>query len=87
MTSSSAATRGMKFLPVVVAGARIGVIGGRERDDQRRQRLGQHVLVRRAVGEQHLGHAVELGGGFGSGPRALAGDQHVHSARRAPWRR
>src|SRR6266508_825447 len=51
MTSSSAATRGMTFLPVVVAGA---------------------------VGEQDLLHPVELGGGFGYRPIALAGDHHVH---------
>ena len=46
--------------------------------DERRHRLGQHVLVAGAVGEQYLGHAVELGGGLGHRPAVLAGDQHVY---------
>ena len=79
MTSSRAATRGMTFLPVVVAGATMRVVGRRQRHDQRRQRLGEHVLVGGAVGEQHLRDAVELGGGVGGGAGARAGDQHVHS--------
>ena len=54
------------------------VVGRRQRHDQRRQRLGQHVLVGRVVGEQHLGDAVELRGRFRDGARALARDQHMH---------
>ena len=49
-------------------------------DDQRGERLGQHVLVGGAVGEQHLLDAVELGRGVGDGLGVLAGDQHVDSA-------
>ena len=55
------------------------VVGPGERDDQRGERLGQHVLVGRRIGEQHLLDAVELGGGIGHRLR-LAGDQHVHVA-------
>ena len=80
ITSSSAATRGMTFLPVVVAGATMRVVGGGERDDQRGQRLGELMRVGGAVGEQHLGDAVELGGGLGDGAAVLAGDEHVHLA-------
>jgi hypothetical protein len=54
------------------------VIAGREREDQRGHRLGQHVLVGGAVGEQDLLDAVELGGGLGDRPAPLAGDQHMH---------
>ena len=77
MTSSSAATRGITFLPVVVAGRDHGVVGTGERGDQRRRGLGQHVVVARVVGQQDLFHAVELGGGFGHPTRVRAGDQHV----------
>jgi hypothetical protein len=47
--------------------------------------FGQLLLKRVAIGVQHLGDAVELGGGFGHA-RALAGDQHMHVAA-DPWRR
>ena len=59
-----------------------GVIGRRQRHDQRGERLGKIVLVGRAFGDQHLLHAGELGGGFGRGLGALAaaGDQHMHVA-------
>ena len=56
------------------------VVGAGERDDQRGERLGERVLVERAVREQHLVHAVELGGGVGHRFAILAGDQHVHVA-------
>ena len=56
------------------------VVGPGERDDQRRQRLGQRVLVGRRLGEQHLVDAVELGGRVRDRLRALAGDQHMHVA-------
>src|SRR5262249_57525657 len=55
-----------------------GIVSSRQRVDERRHRLGQHVLVAGAVGEQNLSHAVELGGGFGHRPAVLAGDQHMH---------
>src|ERR1700736_2003137 len=38
------------------------------------------MLVDGAVGEQNLGHAGELGSGFGDRAAAMAGDQHVHVA-------
>ena len=41
------------------------VVCAGERDDQRGQRLGEHVLVSGGVGEQHLVDAVELGGRLG----------------------
>ena len=56
------------------------VVGAGERNDERGQRLRQHVLVRRAVGEQHLVDAVELGGGIGRAFAVLAGDEDVHVA-------
>ena len=34
----------------------------------------------RRFGEQHLGHAFELGGGLRGRARAVAGDQHVDVA-------
>jgi hypothetical protein len=56
------------------------VIGARERDDQRRERLGKRMLVRRAVGEQHFRHGVELCRGVRDRLGVLAGDQNVHLA-------
>ena len=38
------------------------------------------MLVAVAVGKQNFRNAVELGGGFGDGPAAFAGDQHMHVA-------
>ena len=55
-----------------------GVVAAGQRDDQRRQRLGEALLELVGIGEQHLGDAVELGGGVGRGLGALAGDQHMH---------
>ena len=40
------------------------LVGWRERDHQRSQRLRQHVLVGRLIRQQHLFHTVEIGGGF-----------------------
>ena len=60
ITSSSAATRGMTFLPDVVAGATQRVIGTGEADDQRGERLGEAMLERVGFGQQHLGDAGEL---------------------------
>jgi hypothetical protein len=64
------------FLPLVV---------GRQHDacrswrahDQRGDRLGQAVLVGGIVGVQHLGDAVDLGGGLGGFGRTLARDQDM----------
>ena len=56
------------------------VIAAGERDDQRGERLGEHVLVEGGVGEQHLLDAVELGGGIRHRLAVLAGDQHMHVA-------
>ena len=38
------------------------------------------MLVRRGVGQQHLLHAIELGGGIGGRFAILAGDQNMHVA-------
>src|SRR5690348_7275277 len=38
------------------------------------------MAVFRRVGEQHLGHAADLGGGVGSGLAALARDQQLDRA-------
>ena len=78
ITSSSAATRGMKFLPDAVEAASDGVVAAHQADDQRRHLLGQLVAELRRIGEQHLGGAVELGGGLGDGLAVGAGHQHVH---------
>ena len=56
------------------------VVGAGERDDQRGERLRQHVLIGGAVGEQHLLDAVELGGGFGDGAAALPATSTCTSA-------
>ena len=47
-------------------------------DDQRGKRFGQPVFQFVGLGQQHLGHACQLGGGVGRGLGALAGDQHMH---------
>ena len=54
------------------------VIAACERHDQRRQRLRQNVRIRLAVGQQHLGDAIELGRRFGDRARTLARHQHMH---------
>ena len=57
-----------------------GVIGRRQRHDQRGQRLGEVVGIGIALGDQHLGDAGELRRRFGRSLGALAatGDQHVN---------
>ncbi len=55
-----------------------GFVRRRERDDQRRGRLGQHVLVSGRVREQNLFHAVELGRGLSDRFAIVTGDQNVH---------
>jgi alpha-glucoside transport system permease protein len=42
------------------------IVRAGERHDQRRQRFGERVFIGRGVGEDHLGHAVELGRGLGN---------------------
>src|SRR5271170_690150 len=73
ITSSSAATRGATFLAL----ADDGVVTGGERNDQRRQRLGQAMRVERIVRHSHFRHALELSGHRGGGGDVLAGDKHV----------
>ena len=53
----------------------------RQPDQQRREILGEAVIVGGIVGQQHLGDAGDLGRGFGDGAAILAGDQDVHVAR------
>ena len=78
MTSSSAATRGMMFFPVVVAAAMMRLVRAGQRHDQRRGRLGQHVRVGRRVGQQHLLDAVEFRRRLRDGFAVLTGDQNMH---------
>ena len=66
------------FFPLVVAGAMIGFVGARQRNDQRGGRLGQHVLVSGRVREQHFLDAVELGRGVGDRLAVMTGDEDVH---------
>ncbi len=47
-------------------------------DDDRRQRLGELVLVGGTVDVQHLGDTDNLPCGHGGGARIAAGHQHVH---------
>ncbi len=62
MTSSRAATRGMEILRIGGGRRDDGVVARRQRDDQRRHRFRQHVLVGRALGDQHLAETpAELG--------------------------
>src|SRR3546814_6515769 len=42
------------------------------------QRFGELMGIKRIVGDQHLFHAVELGGGFGNGVEALACNENMH---------
>ena len=77
ITSSSAATRGIKFLPKVVAVRQQMRIMLGELDDERRHILGEPVLVGGIVGEQHLSCSGDLGGGLGHGAAILAGHQNV----------
>ena len=55
-----------------------GVIGRRQRHDQRGQRLGEIMGIGGVVGEQHLLDAGELGRGIGRRLGVFAGDQHMH---------
>ncbi len=57
-----------------------GVVVAGERQDQRLHRLGQHLAVRRIIGEQHLFDARNLGGGLGHCAAILAGHQHMDGA-------
>ena len=54
-----------------------GVVARRQRDDERRHRLGQHVLVGRILRDQHLGNAGELRRSLGRRTAILAGDENV----------
>src|SRR5207249_1549272 len=54
------------------------IVIARQRVDERRSRLSQHVLVTGGIGEQKLGHAVELGSGVGDRATVLAGNQYMH---------
>ena len=55
-----------------------GLVGRRQSDDQRGDRLRQHMRVRFGVGDEHLGDAVELRRGFGHCFAIMPGDQDVH---------
>ncbi len=52
----------------------------RQADQQRRDILGEAVAIGRVVGDQHLRHAGDLGGGIGGGAAILAGDEDVDVA-------
>ena len=56
------------------------IVGAGKRDDQRRERLGERMLVSGRIGKQHLGDALELRGRVGDALRAGARDQHMHVA-------
>ena len=58
------------------------VIARRERDDQRRQRLGEAVRVSGRLGDADLGDAGELGCGLRRRADVLAGDQNLDRLRR-----
>ena len=60
-----------------------GVVAVRQRQHGRFDRLGQHLAQTRALGQQHLAHAGDLGGAVGGGLGALAQDQDVHVGRQA----
>ena len=78
ITSSSAATRGMTFLPDAVEAATSRIVAAHQADDQRRQLLRQLMAELGRVREQHLRCALELGGSFGDALAVGAGHQHVH---------
>ena len=75
MTSSSAAARGNTFLANWARGGEDRVVAGRERDEERRERLGEAVRVSAIVGDADLGDAVEPGGGLRRRADILAGDR------------
>ena len=62
----------------VAVGGRRGPPG--QLDDQRRDVFRQLVGIGRVVGDQYLGDAGDLGGGFGHRATALTGDQHMDIA-------
>ena len=80
ITSRSAATRGITFLPDAGRGRDQRVVGAGERDDQRGERLGEPVLQRVGLREQHLRDAGELRRLRRDAGAPLAGDQHMHVA-------
>ena len=65
------------FFPVVVAARHDRFVGAGQGDDQRRNRLGEHVLVGGRIRQQDLLDAVELGRGLGGRPAIMTGDQNV----------
>ena len=84
MTSRSAATRGMKFLPEAVEGAMSGVVVGHKADDQCRHFFGELVGQLRSVGKQDLTYAFQFGSCLGDRFRIGPRHQHMH---RLPDRR
>ncbi len=54
-----------------------GVVAVAQRHDQRRQRLGERVGVKRIVRHPHFGHARKLGGRFGGCAHPLPGNQNL----------
>ena len=57
-----------------------GVIAGRQRDDQRRHRLGEHVLEGASSATSTLATPGELRRRLGRRAAVLAGDQHMDLA-------
>ncbi len=87
ITSSSAATRGIKFLPErrrrrehMAVTEDTGVAGAGKADDQRRQVFGEPVIERGIVGEEDLGDAGDLCRRLGDPSAVFAGDEDVHLA-------
>ncbi len=81
-TSSSAATRGITFLPKPVAGGEdVRIAAGLDdRHDGRREVLRGEAREVRRVGVQHLRDAGDLRGRLRRPLRAAAGDEHVNLA-------
>ncbi len=73
-TSSLAATRGRGGGEEQVA------VAAGDRQHLRGDVLGELLGQARAVGVQHLGHALDLRGGLGRAGGVLAGDEHVNVA-------
>ena len=63
------------------------VVGGAERHDQRRERLGEPVRVGRGVGDENLADARKLRGRLGGRRDAPPGDEHVDRLRDLEGRR
>ena len=70
-----------------VPGATRRVVARRERDDQRRQRLGEAVLVSRVLGEQHLARRRRAWRRPRRRPWHRGRRRGYARRRRAPWRR